>query len=140
MNGNELVAEWFVHSYNDYISAKHLFENMYPRQIDIACYLTQQCAETALKGYLQFMGIEPPKIHNLLVLCQSCIGHDADFSFIADPCADLNKYSNLTRYPNELENDEASAKSAIEKAKIIYEFCLGKVPEDCRPKEVSANE
>ncbi|GHV93286.1 hypothetical protein AGMMS50268_37890 [Spirochaetia bacterium] len=76
MNVNELITEWFVHANNNLLSAQHLFNDMHPRQIDIACYLSQQCAETALKGYLQFTGIEPPKIHNLLILCQSCLEND----------------------------------------------------------------
>ncbi|GHU73011.1 hypothetical protein FACS189450_11940 [Spirochaetia bacterium] len=127
MNVNDLIAEWFNHSYNDFIVAKHLFEDFYPKQIDISCYHCQQSAEKALKGYLQFTGIEPPKIHNLLVLCHSCIGKDKDFSAIMEPCAYLNKYSNLSRYPNELETDEAATKAAIEKAKQVYDFCFSKI-------------
>jgi HEPN domain-containing protein len=140
MNDSNFVKEWFLHSYNDYISAKHLFENMHPKQIDISCYLCQQCAETALKGYLVFNGVEPPKIHNLRMLCQLCIDIDASFNSIVAYCIDLNIYSNITRYPNELENDEATAKSALEKAKNVYEFCLAKVPEDCRPEKVEEKE
>jgi HEPN domain-containing protein len=127
MNVNELIREWFLHSHNNLITARHVIEDMHPKQIDISCYLSQQCAETALKGYLQFKGIEPDKIHNLLVLCQSCLEYDNSFSAIMNPCSDLNKYSNATRYPNELEADENAAKAALEKAKRIYDFCFAKV-------------
>jgi HEPN domain-containing protein len=127
------VKNWFQHSFNDFISAKHLFEDMYPKQIEISCYLSQQCAETALKGFLVFNEIEPPKIHNLRVLCQLCIDMDDSFNTRVRFCVDLNNYSNLTRYPNELETDAVVAKLAIEEAKIIYDFCLSKIPEAGRP-------
>ncbi|MFP3041833.1 HEPN domain-containing protein [Treponema primitia] len=135
MNVNELIREWFLHSYNNLVSAKHLFDDLYPKQIDISCYLCQQCVETALKGYLQFTGIEPEKIHNLRELCELCIEHDNSFKNIISYCADLTIFSNATRYPNELATDEATAKSVIEKAKSIYEFCLSKIPEECNPKD-----
>ncbi|GHT48977.1 hypothetical protein FACS1894102_3060 [Spirochaetia bacterium] len=130
MNANDLIREWFLHSYNNLITARHVIEDMHPKQIDISCYLSQQCAETALKGYLQYKGIEPDKIHNLLVLCQSCLEHDNSFSTITNSCSDLNRYSNATRYPNELETDETAAKVAIERAKSIYDFCFEKVSAD----------
>jgi HEPN domain-containing protein len=106
---------------------------MYPKQIEISCYLCQQCAETALKGFLVFNEIEPPKIHNLRMLCQLCIDMDDSFNTLVRFCVDLNNYSNLTRYPNELETDAVVAKLAIEEAKTIYDFCLSKIPEAGRP-------
>ncbi|GMO57220.1 MAG: hypothetical protein Ta2G_16840 [Termitinemataceae bacterium] len=130
MTNEELIQEWFLHSYNNLISAKHLFEDMYPKQIDIACYLCQQCVETALKAYLQFLGIEPPKIHNLRNLCELCVEKDDSFKAIISSCISLTKYSNAPRYPNELETDETAAKVAIERAKSIYDFCFEKVSAD----------
>lgn len=46
----------------------------------------------------------------------------------------MNIYSNATRYPNELETDETATKTALEKAKIIYDFCLSKIPEESKPE------
>jgi HEPN domain-containing protein len=133
MNANDLIREWFVHAYNNLLSAQHLFNDMHPRQIDIACYLSQQCAETALKGFLQFSNIDPDKIHNLRTLCEQCAEKDNSFQAIITSCIPLTIYSNVTRYPNELESDEAAAKAAIENAKLVYEFCLSKVQESCKP-------
>lgn len=56
MSGSSLAQEWLGYSRNDLISAKHLFEDLHPKQTEIACYLSQQCAEKALKGYLLFKG------------------------------------------------------------------------------------
>jgi HEPN domain-containing protein len=136
MTNNELTKEWLLHSYNNLISAKHLFEDLYPKQIDISCYLCQQSTETALKGYLQFLGIEPPKIHNLRTLCELCVEKDNSFQTIISCCASLTRYSNATRYPNELETDEVSARAAIEKAQTVYDFCLAKIPEEGKPLEI----
>jgi HEPN domain-containing protein len=106
-----------------------LFEDLYPKQSEIACYLSQQCAEKALKGYLFFKETEPSRTHNLVELCQTCIKHDGSFSKILDACSDLTPYGIAVRYPNELAVDDIITKSAIDKAQMVYNFCSGKVPD-----------
>jgi HEPN domain-containing protein len=128
MSDSNLVQEWLKYSQNDLISAKHLYSDLHPKQTEVACYLSQQCAEKALKGYILFKDIEPPKTHNLIELCQICIDYDNAFSEILDACADLTPYGIAVRYPNELAVDDAIAKSAIDKAQIIFDFCAGKIP------------
>jgi HEPN domain-containing protein len=135
MSDIKLVRDWFQHSYNNLISAKHLFEDLHPKQIEISCYLCQQSAETALKGFLTYKDYDPPKTHDLNILCKYCIKYDSLFETILSYCADLTDYGILPRYPNELEADETDAKAALEKAKIVYEFCLSKIPEEGRPPE-----
>ena len=129
MSDSKLIQDWFKYSQNDLISARHLFDDLYPKQTEIACYLGQQCAEKALKGYLLFKDTEASRTHNLVELCQICMNQDSTFSEILDTCADLTPYGVAVRYPNELSIDEVIAKSAIEKAQAIYNFCLGKIPE-----------
>jgi len=48
----DLAKEWLNYSQNDLISARHLYEDLHPKQTEVACYLSQQCAEKALKGYI----------------------------------------------------------------------------------------
>jgi HEPN domain-containing protein len=127
MSDSKLVQEWFKYSQNDLISARHLFYDLYPKQSEIACYLSQQCAEKALKGYLFFKDTEPQRIHNLVELCQICMEFDSTFSEILDACSDLTPYGVAVRYPNELAVDDVLAKLAIDKADGIYIFCAGKV-------------
>jgi len=124
MSDNKLVQEWLKYSQNDLISARHLFDDLYPKQTEIACYHSQQCAEKALKGYLLFKETEPLWTHNLVELCQICMMHDNRFSEILDVCADLTPYGVAVRYPNELAIDDAIAKTAIDKAQVIYDFCM----------------
>ena len=104
-----------------------MYEDLFPKQIEVSCYLSQQCAEKALKGYILFINIEPPKTHSLIELCQICMKHDNTFSEIIDACADLTPYGVAVRYPNELDVDDVITKFAIEKAQIIYDFCSGKI-------------
>jgi len=127
MSDTKLVQEWFKYSENDLISARHLFHDLHPKQSEIACYLSQQCAEKALKGYLFFKDTEPPRIHNLVELCQICMEFDCTFSEILDACSDLTPYGVAVRYPNELAVDDALAKLAIDKAKVIYDSCISKI-------------
>jgi len=129
MSDSKLVQEWFNYSQNDLTSAHHLFNDLYPKQSEIACYLSQQCAEKALKGYLFFKDTEPPRIHNLVELCQICMNYDNTFSEILDACSDLTPYGVAVRYPNELAVDDVIAKLAIDKAQVIHKFCIGKVME-----------
>jgi HEPN domain-containing protein len=130
MSDSKLVQEWFRYARNDLVSARHLFEDIYPKQSEIACYLSQQCTEKALKGYLFFRDIEPPRVHNLIELCQMCMKCDGTFSEILDACSDLTPYGVAVRYPNELAVDDAIAKFAIDSAQLIYDFCIGKVSKD----------
>ena len=139
MSDSKLVQEWLKYSQNDIISAKHLFDDLYPKQTEIACYLSQQCAEKALKGYLLFKDTEPPKTHNLVELCQICMGHENTFSEILNACADLTPYGVAVRYPNELAVDDIIAQSAIDKAQIIYDFCAGKVSDISNEEEEGRN-
>jgi len=127
MSDSKLVQEWFKYSQNDLVSARHLYEDLYPKQSEIACYLSQQCVEKALKGYLFFKDVEPPRTHNLIELCQMCIKYDNTFSMILDACSDLTPYGVAVRYPNELAVDEEIAKITVDEAKVVFDFIFGKI-------------
>jgi HEPN domain-containing protein len=130
MNGIELVKEWLQLAHNDLIVAKHTLEDLYPRQTEISCFHCQQAAEKSLKAYLLFCDIEPPRVHNLRLLCQMCAQQDASFEALLIPCSDLTPYGVEIRYPNELEIDEENARLAVGKAGEIYNFCLAKIPHE----------
>jgi HEPN domain-containing protein len=126
MSDPKIVKEWFQFAQNDLISARHLFEDLYPKQSAIACYLSQQCAEKSLKGFLFYKDEEPPRIHNLVELCQISMNHDTSFANILDDCSDLTPYGVAVRYPNEIGIDDAIAKLAISRASSIFDFCITK--------------
>ena len=122
MELHELVNEWIKYSKNDLSVAQYLYYNMHPRQLEIICYHSQQSAEKALKAFLVLNDITPPKIHDLNRLCEMCNDLDGTFSQITQNCSALNLYSNLPRYPFEIEILDSDAESAIYKADEVQKF------------------
>jgi HEPN domain-containing protein len=130
MNDIDNTKEWFRHSRNNLIVAKHSFEDLWPKQTEIAAYLSQQAAETALKGSLYYSGIDDPEhTHNLSVLCQQCVEHDEAFTTLFDFCADLTPLEAKMRYPYETAPNDAACAHIIDEAQKIYDFCVAKIPE-----------
>jgi HEPN domain-containing protein len=125
----DLAKEWLQYAGSDLNTAKHMFDDVNPKETEISCDHAQQCAEKSLKAYLISKTIEPPYIHDLIELNNLCIVHDGKFSAIQQYCAFLNPYGVAIRYPNELAVDDVIAQSALEKAQIIYGFCTGKIVE-----------
>ena len=129
MSKIDIVCKWFKKAEDDLIVARHLYEDLYPKQIEIICYHAQQSIEKALKGFLVYNDIEAPKTHDLVALCRMCSKIDSTFKEITDDCAVLTLYSSITRYPNEIEMDENEAANAIVKAQTIYDFNVAMIPE-----------
>ena len=124
MNEPEIVTEWLRYAFNDLIVAKHCFESIHPKQTAISSYHCQQCAEKALKAFLIYKNIEPPKIHDLKVLCKMCQDIDSAFAEIVSLCAHLTPYGVTARYPDEFYPSEDMVKLAISKAQLVYDFCI----------------
>jgi HEPN domain-containing protein len=124
-----LLKEWIRFSTNDLITARHLFYDFHPQQTEIACFLSQQCAEKALKAYIVFKEEEPEKTHNLVLLCQKCMSFDSSFFEILKSCTILLPFAVAVRYPNELSPDDYIAKQAIDNAQKTYDFCIKKITE-----------
>jgi len=99
----EIVAEWIRFSDMDLEAAKHLYENMNPKPLEIICYHCQQSAEKALKAYLISSGIKPERTHNLNYLIDECRKNDLSFEEIIEQCERLNPYSSQPRYPYEFD-------------------------------------
>jgi HEPN domain-containing protein len=47
----DLVKEWFDFASNDLLAARHLFEDVYPKQLAISCFHCQQSTEKDLKDF-----------------------------------------------------------------------------------------
>jgi HEPN domain-containing protein len=128
MNETDLISEWLDTSRNDYIAAKHLFEDLHPRQVEISAYHSQQSAEKALKAYILFSGNEPPRSHNLDELRSICEQSEAGFAEFHDDCLRLSPYATSTRYPQKTEILQEEAESLIAKSKAIYEYVYSLIP------------
>lgn len=127
MNTYDLAKEWLKYAKSDLNTAKHMFEDVYPKETEITCYHSQQCAEKSLKGFCILKNVEPAKTHDLIALCNICITINNSFHVILDECSRLNPYGVAVRYPNELAVDETIAKKAITMAQKVYDFCNDKI-------------
>jgi HEPN domain-containing protein len=92
MSEIEAVKEWLRYANNDLIVARHSFEDLHPKQKEIAAWHCQQCAEKALKAFLIFNDIESPRTHNLEKLYLLCRNIDSSFSMLAILCENLNPF------------------------------------------------
>jgi len=128
MSEYKIAAEWLRYAQNDLVVAKHCVEDMNPKQTEIASYHCQQCAEKALKAFLIYKDIEPPKIHDLKVLCKMCQDIDASFAGIVSQCAHLTPYGVTVRYPDELSPNEDMVKIAIKEAQQVYDMAVSCCP------------
>jgi HEPN domain-containing protein len=121
------ILEWLRYAMSDLNTAKHMFEDVYPKEMEISAWHCQQCAEKTLKAFLVANDIDPPKIHNLEELDKFCQNIDASFSEIRYDCQKVNPYGSPVRYPNELDVDETIVQTLIKRAQKIYDFCVVKI-------------
>jgi HEPN domain-containing protein len=119
----DLAKEWLRYARSDLNTAKHMFNDVNPKETEISCYHTHQCAEKSLKAYLIARETEPPFIHDLVELVKLCADQETSFSTIQPYCVSLNLYGVQVRYPNELAVDDNMAGQAIDNTEKVFEFC-----------------
>jgi HEPN domain-containing protein len=119
----DLAKEWLRYAKSDLNTAKHMFNDVHPKENEISCYHTHQCAEKSLKAYLIAKETDSPYIHDLVELIKFCIAHEASFSTIQLNCVSLNPYGVQVRYPNELDVDDSITGQAIIYAEKVLDFC-----------------
>jgi len=69
---------------------------------EVACFLSQQAAEKALKAFLYGQGERPVVGHSVYLLCKRCQVYRHEFGQLLDTCKELDRYYIPTRYPNGL--------------------------------------
>ena len=125
MTALDLAKEWLRYAKSDLNTAVNMFYNVEPKEIEISCYHTHQCAEKSLKAYLIANNTDPLRIHDLVELNRLCTALDSGFLAVRQYCVSLNPYGVHVRYPNELAIDDTITEHAIEYAKKLFEFCTG---------------
>lgn len=98
-------------------------------RIHPALFHAQQCAEHALKAFLVFKEVMPPKSHDTQHLVDLCSAFDEGFRDFSSAAAELDPYFIKGRYPtaDKFEPDIMLAKNAIHKAEIIFAFVEQKI-------------
>ena len=84
----------------DFLTAKHLYEHMYPKPLEIICYHCQQAIEKLLKGVLISRGVTIKKIHDLGLLAEMLQEYTEVDEKYLEMCDDLMPYGVKIRYPD----------------------------------------
>lgn len=121
MNAGKSPDKWFEKAREDRNIAVFI-QDMYPVPIGSICYHCEQSAEKMLKGFLALCEIDPPKTHDLILLCKMCEKLDGHFEQLAEPCFRLTPYGVNIRYPTDEELDETDMRKAISDCEKIICF------------------
>lgn len=104
---------------------------------NLACFMAQQAGEKAMKGYLYSKGAEDVWGHCLADLCEDAKVFEMLFDVLKPRAIYLDKYYNLTRYPNYLPGgipadifDDLESERAIELATEVLTFVRERLAED----------
>lgn len=118
---------WLAQAARDLDDARLLSEH---GRHNLACYLSQQSAEKALKAVLYFRGEQTVLGHSVAILAKRA-GETADeIAALAARAATLDKFYVPTRYPNGLPGgipsdafDADDAKRAVADAEAVLAAC-----------------
>lgn len=133
MTGNNLskAEPWMQTANNDLRAARLLRDGQF---WSLTCFMAQQAAEKAIKGYLRSCGETAYTGHGLTGLCHRCIAHDPESGQIMDACRRLGRHYIPTRYPDAMGDDppeehylETDADESIADAARVIEFVERKI-------------
>ncbi len=124
MKNEKILKEWMEFAEMDFLTAKHLYEHMYPKPLEIICYHCQQAIEKLLKGVLIFRGVTIKKTHDLGLLAEMLQEYTEVDEKYLEMCDDLTPYGVKIRYPQELFIEEYHVKKALEETQELYDWLL----------------
>ena len=122
---------WLAQAEADYSSLDLLLK---AGKFDLVCFLSEQAAEKAIKGFLISRGEEMVFSHSIAKLCDIAGQHDSEFLELKNQIKHLTPYYVEARYPNALELvpaayfDEEDARGALEMAKKAIDFVKSRIP------------
>lgn len=120
----DLAAHWLAVARGDLATAEAILEDpsLPPRQ---AAILAEQAAEKAIKGTLVFLGIEPPRTHDLTLLA-ALLPPAWQVTPAADELGGLTIAYRASRYPDyfgaSISVDETAR--LIDAASAVVDGCL----------------
>ena len=115
------AKRWMDYAENDLAVAKHLLATFHPKPLEIICYHCQQAAEKAVKAIYIALGIPGgvPRKHDLTFLLEQMKYRIPVTEELMDHADELNSYSVVVRYPNEIQIDEHEVRLSIRYADEI---------------------
>ena len=124
-------ARWFRQAERDLEDAGF---NRQGERYNVACFLSQQAAEKAVKAYLYRRGAEDVWGNSLIDLCEDAKIFEMFFDTIKADARQLDKYYDITRYPEYLPSgipseafDDVDAERAMELAGIVLQFVSSRI-------------
>lgn len=128
MANKKMVKQWFTYASRDIRAAKALLD-LEPEYKSIAAFNCQQCIEKAIKGYLVFHGIRPPKSHAIDYLAKLVMKIDKDLGANLKKAHILTKYAVAYRYPDSAKKPLTTkqAQSSLKLATKLYNILLDEV-------------
>ena len=121
------VAEWLRFVAMDQNTARHLFETMHPKPLEIICFHCQQAAEKAIKALFILKEMEVIKIHDLAILLHKI---ESVFSIpvaVKNASDDLTPFAATFRYPQSPDIDEALTKKALIDMETVIGWCKAQI-------------
>ena len=117
---NKAYEEWIKRSKSALLLGKaEKTEEIYYEDL---CFQLQQSAEKALKAYLIFLGVSPPKSHSFNIILQE-LGKYIKYPKELEKVIDLNDYAVQARYPGDFTRiDAAEYKAALRIAEYVYDW------------------
>jgi HEPN domain-containing protein len=94
-----------------------------------AIFHTQQCMEKALKAYLVFKEQPLKRIHDLVILVNSCKRFDPQFDQFLEDAIYLNPFLAKSRYPDDylMIPDLTTVNEAIKRTEKVLNFVKEKI-------------
>ena len=123
------ATRWLRQAEQDLMDASY---NKDGERFNISCFLCQQASEKAIKAFLYLKGAEDVWGHSMIDLCEDAKIFDMFFDTIKSEARQLDKYYELTRYPEFLPGGICSEAFDVNDADRAYElsgFVVGFVKE-----------
>lgn len=135
MKNEKLLQEWINFAEMDFLTARHLYEHMYPKPLEIICYHCQQTVEKLLKGFLISKGVTIKKTHDLGLLAEMMQEYvEVDEKYL-EMCDELTPYGVKIRYPQELFIEEYQVKKALEETQELHDWLMALLQDEEKSEE-----
>lgn len=122
---------WYEQAVRDLDDARFILGGA---RYNLACFVAQQAAETALKAFLIPRGEDEPWGHSVAELCRDASKLDPTFADLVLKAAPLDKFYIPTRYPNGLPGgipadafSKADAESAVAMAQAVLDHVASRL-------------
>jgi len=93
------------------------------------CFLARECAEKALKAFIEAAGRAAPEVHGLRTLCRECAEVDKGFLRFARHAQVLGPHQSAARYPplGDYPYSREVANEAVRLAREVFDFVDAKI-------------